>query len=132
SGALARAFLDPFHLVVVRFGPARIHAQQHLGPVLRLGAAGARVNFEIGVVAVGFARQQALGLALASLIAQLGEIGLGLGDDGLVAFGLAHLDQADRVVKLVLDPPITLDAALEARLFAHDRLRAPGIVPKIG
>jgi len=29
-------------------GPAQIHAQQHLGPVLRLGAAGAGLDVQIG------------------------------------------------------------------------------------
>ena len=44
-------------------GPARVHAQQHLRPVLAFGAAGAGVDFEIGVVGVGLAREQRLDLA---------------------------------------------------------------------
>ena len=70
AGALAGALLEPLDLVAVRLGPAHIHAQQHLGPVLRLGAAGAGVDFEIAVVGVGLARQQALDLAALRLLAQ--------------------------------------------------------------
>src|SRR6185437_774206 len=119
AGALARAFLDPLDLAIMALGPAHIHAQQHFGPVL-------------GVVAVGLAREQAFGLALAGFVTQLAETGLGLGDDVLVALGLAHIDQAERVVKLILDPAITLNAAFQPRFLAHDRLRALGIVPEIG
>src|SRR5712692_2733548 len=40
-------------LVAVLLGPARVHAQQHVRPVLALGAAGAGMDLEIAVVAVG-------------------------------------------------------------------------------
>jgi len=56
---------------------------------LRFGAAGAGMNLEIGIVAVGLAREQAFEFALTGLIAQFGEIGLGLGEDGLVALASA-------------------------------------------
>ena len=46
-------------LVAAALGPARVHAQQHVGPVLALGAAGAGMDFEIGVVGVGLARRAA-------------------------------------------------------------------------
>jgi hypothetical protein len=74
----------------VRSAQRRIHAQQHQRPVLALGAAGAGMDFEIGVVAVGLARQQAssCGARFAST-----SIGLQLaspsGIDRLVALGLA-------------------------------------------
>ncbi len=72
-GLLAAALFEPFDLVAVRLGPARIHAQQHLGPILRLGAAGAGMDLEIAVVGVGLARQQAFELAPGGLGAQLFE-----------------------------------------------------------
>jgi hypothetical protein len=62
-GLLALGAFHQRDLVAVLFGPARIHAQQHLRPVLRLGAAGAGVHFQEGVVGVGLAGQQALDLA---------------------------------------------------------------------
>jgi hypothetical protein len=55
--------LRDIDLEAVLLGPARVHAQQHLGPVLALGAAGAGMDFEIGIVGVGLARQQRLELA---------------------------------------------------------------------
>src|SRR5262249_42826106 len=60
AGLFAAAFLEPLDLAAVALGPAGIETLQHLGPVLGLGAAGAGVDLEIAVVAVGLARQQAL------------------------------------------------------------------------
>ena len=65
------------HLVAVRLGPAHVHAQQHLGPVLRLGAAGAGVHLDVAVVGVGLAGQQALDLAPLGLGGERLEVGDG-------------------------------------------------------
>ncbi len=69
------------------FRPARIHAQQHVRPILALGAAGAGMDFEVGVVGIGLARKQRLDLARADLVrpASLQRC-LGFGDDRLIVF----------------------------------------------
>ena len=108
-GLLAAAFLEPFDLVAVRLGPAHIHAQQHLGPILRFGAAGAGMDFEIAVVAVGLARQQAFELAPSGLGAQLFERRPRPRRRSRLALGLAQFDQLERVVDLALDAPIAGD-----------------------
>ena len=56
AGLFALALFHQLHFVAVLFGPAHVHAHQHLGPVLRLGAAGAGVQFDVAVVAIGLAR----------------------------------------------------------------------------
>jgi hypothetical protein len=89
------------------------------------------VHLEIGVVGVGLAREQALELALAGLIAQALERRLGLGEDRLVALGLRELDQAQRVLELVLDLAVALDAALQPRALAQQRLRRRGLLPEV-
>src|SRR5205807_1302234 len=55
AGAFTGALFEPFDLVIMVLGPAHIHAQQHLGPVLRLGAAGPRMHFELAIIAGGLA-----------------------------------------------------------------------------
>src|SRR5262249_30608820 len=45
AGLLALALLDPLDLVAVLLGPAGVHAHEHVGPVLALGAAFAGVDF---------------------------------------------------------------------------------------
>ncbi len=50
AGLLALGFFEILDLVAVLLGPARVHAQQHAGPVLAFGAAGAGMDLEIGIV----------------------------------------------------------------------------------
>lgn len=50
-------------------GPAQIHAQEHFGPVLRFGAAGAGFHSDDGVEAIVFTGQQGFGF-------KFGEIGV--------------------------------------------------------
>ena len=88
------------------------------------------MDFEIGIVGVGLAREQALELALAGFRAQPRQRRLGLGKDRLIVLGLGELDQAQRVIELALDLAIALDAALEPRALAQQRLRRRGLVPE--
>ena len=41
----------------MRFDPAQVHTQQHVGPVLSLGTTRSSLNFNIAVVLVHFARE---------------------------------------------------------------------------
>ena len=56
---------------------------------------------------------------------------LGLGDDRLVALGLAELDQLDLVGELALEPLDGGDRVVELLALAHDLLRALGRVPEV-
>ena len=47
AGFFALRLLDVVDLETVLLGPAHIHAQQHVGPVLALGAAGAGMDLEV-------------------------------------------------------------------------------------
>src|SRR3546814_18271245 len=87
----------------VLLGPANVHAQQHLRPVLRLGAAGAGVDLEVAVVGVGLAGQQAFELALGDARLQGVELALRLVEAGLVALVVAELGQRPRVLQLAVD-----------------------------
>ena len=123
---------DPFDLVAVLLGPARIHAQQHVGPVLALGAAGAGMDFEIAVVGIGLARQQRLELAPRHLGLELLERRLGVGDRLLILLGLAELDHGELVVELLLDAADGGELVLERGALLHHALRALLVVPEIG
>jgi hypothetical protein len=89
------------------------------------------VHLEIGIVRVGLAREQALELPLAGLLAQPLQRRLCLGKDRLVALSLRELDQAQRILELTLDLAIAPDAALEARALAQQRLRRRGLFPEL-
>ena len=48
----------------------------------------------------------------------------------LVALGLSHLGERERIVDLALDLEIAVDAAIEPRALAHQCLRARRIIPE--
>jgi hypothetical protein len=52
------------------FGPAQVHAEEHFGPVLRFGAAGAGFYGDDGVEAVVFTGQE-------SFRFEVGDVGVG-------------------------------------------------------
>ena len=58
AGFFALGLFEIFDLEAVFFRPARVHAQQHLRPVLAFGAARAGMDLKIGIEAVGLAGQQ--------------------------------------------------------------------------
>src|SRR5262245_20138252 len=129
---LAAGLLDPVDLVAVLLGPARVHPQQHAGPVLALGAPGAGMYFEIAVVGIRLARQQSLELAARDIGAQLLERALGLGHDPLVVLGLAKLDHGELVVELALDAGDRAQLVFERGALLHHALRALLVVPEVG
>ena len=133
AGLLAAAFLQPLDLVAVRIGPAGVHAQQHLGPVLGLGAAGPGIDLQEGVVGVGLARQQALELQLLGALLQRrqrGELLVGLGQAVLVAFGFAQFDQGQGVLKAAFKFAEILQALVQRRALAHQRLGGVRVFPE--
>ena len=62
-----RLVVNQFGGIVVLFGPTQIHTQQHLGPVLRLRAARARMNRQKSVALSVLATEQRLRLDLRQL-----------------------------------------------------------------
>ena len=132
AGLLTRGFFEIFDLVAVLLGPARIHAQQHVGPVLALGAAGAGVDLEIGIVGVGLARQQRLELAPRDLDLQPLERLFGVGDGLLVLLGLPQLDHGELVVELLLDAADRGKLILERGALLHQPLRLLLVIPQGG
>ena len=111
-------------------GPARVHAKQHARPILAFGAAGAGMDFEIGIQAVGLAGQQGLHLAPAELGLDLLESLFGFGDDLLILLGFAEFDQHQLVVQLPLDPADGGELVLERGALLHRTLGARAVVPE--
>ena len=79
-------------------GPAQVHAQQHLRPVLRLGAAGARVDGEDGVAVVVLAAEHQLELELVDLpCCSASASRVDVGGDALVVLGGGQFDKLEQV-----------------------------------
>jgi hypothetical protein len=88
------------------------------------------MDFQIGVHAVRFARQQRLDLLFGRLAVKRLDRGFGLADHPLILLGLAEFDQFDIVGKLTLHARNLLDPRFEIGALAHQFLRGVGIVPK--
>ena len=131
-GLGARFFRLQLDLVAAFLGPADIHPLQHRGPVAGLRATRARVDFEEGVIRIRLTIEQGFELFRRGGFFQRGKRGLGLGDDFLVVFHLAHLDQFDIVLQILLDPVIGLELVHQLLPVAHQFLRARLIVPQGG
>ena len=63
----ARLIVIEHSLKSLALGPAQIHAHEHLGPILRLSAASARMNGHDGITRIVIAGEQGLGLELINL-----------------------------------------------------------------
>ena len=122
---------DDLDLVVAPLGPADIHALKHLRPVLALGAAGAGMDLDIGVVGVCFAGEQRLDLALMRFGPELLQRQFGFRDDALIALLLAERNELDIVVELANETREAGERAVELLPLAHDALRARRVVPEI-
>src|SRR3546814_15553657 len=76
------------------FRSAHRHALEHLGPVLAFGAAGAGVDLDIAIIAVGLAREQRLDLILFGARREDAERRDGFVHHRLVAFHLGEIGRA--------------------------------------
>ncbi len=109
-------------------GPAQVHAQQHLGPVLRLGAAGAGVDGEKNVGAVVLAGEQGADLLGVDLGGKLLQVAADLGEGVEVPLAEQFEEDLD-VVQPQFDrlPEVQLDqqAVALARHGGRGRRVAP-------
>ena len=67
---------------------------------------------------------------LLHVAAQRFSAGLRVGRNFLFAFGLGHLDQLDIVREPLVEVGIGVERGLQRLAFAHDLLRALGVVPQ--
>ena len=89
------------------------------------------MHLDIGIDAVGLARQQRLELAALALGLQRPELRQALVLGPGVALLLAEFDQRRRVVELALDLGLRAEPVLQHRALAHQLLRRLGIVPEV-
>ena len=129
---LAGRHLDELALEAAPLGPAQIHAQQHLGPVLRLGAAGARLDIEEGVGGVHRPGEHPLEFECAQALVERVQIGLDRGGGFLVLFLGRELQQLGRVVQTGAQRLQSAHLVLETSALLAECLRLIRIVPDLG
>jgi hypothetical protein len=97
AGLLSRLGVDDVRPETVAFGPAEVHAEEHLRPVRGLRAAGSRADRQDGVLGVVLAgEQEERALAL-----ELGAEGVGLALDVRFRLGIRRiLEQAEELLEV--------------------------------
>src|ERR1051326_3436940 len=130
AGAFALEAIGDDGLEALALGPSQIHAQQHLGPVLALGAARARVYGDDGAAPVVFVREQHGPLeALEQFRIRL-QIALDIARN---LFALARqLEQSVQIVGEQADALVVGDGLLEPLAVLHDLLALLGLRPEVG
>jgi hypothetical protein len=114
----------------VPLGPAEVHPEQHLGPVRRLGAAGAGADGEDGRAVVVFAGEEQLGSLSRELRLERVRLAVRLGLEVGVARFLGQLDGRLEVIRAREEAVPELEIATEAVGFAQGVLRGSAVVPE--
>jgi hypothetical protein len=115
----------------VRFRPAQIHAQDHLGPVLRLGATSAGLDIDIRITGVHFAGKHATEFQASDPLLDPGDVTFHLGDGIGVVFLDGKFEQFAGVLETARDFIEPVDDLFELRTLLPQRLRALGFVPDV-
>jgi hypothetical protein len=108
-------------LEALALGPADVHAHQHLGPVLGLGAAGAGVHGDDGVERVGLAGEHGLGFELFGELDERGDLAFEVGLGGFAFAG--EFEVGLDVVGAAGEFGVVGEEGFEALALAHERLR---------
>ena len=116
--------------------PAQVHAQHHLGPVLRVGPAGAGVDLRDGVALVVLAGEQGAQLelverALATVAAMSVELALEPGEL-TAAFLERHDVQRLGVCELGIEGSQALDVVADTAVLGGHLPRLVGVGPQVG
>ena len=110
--------------------PAGVHAVEHLGPVLGLGAACTGVEGENGVIGVVFTGQQRCQTPLADFLFQVLVPAGDFRQQGGVVLLLGHFAQGHGVLPLGHQPVILLDAVLQTLDLLGHLLAVLDVVPE--
>ena len=128
TGLLAGLEVDDLALEAATLRPFRVHAQEHLGPVLRLGAAGAGMDGDDRVRSIVLAAEHLLGLGRLHLPLQLVEPALEVGADVLPA--VRPFDEHREVVQTAAQRLAQRDVVFDATTPLHHLLRVGLVVPE--
>ena len=127
--------IDNLRFKSAALDPALIHAQEHVGPIARFGAAGAGMNGEKGVIAIALAGKKLAQLEFLELVQETivlgGDFALGLRAVSVVFFLSRELMKRIEIFDLALEFPERIDQRSQTRDFIDIGLRALAIVPKI-
>jgi len=129
AGDLTIGLFQHFDLEAFALAVAQIHAQQHGGPVLRLGAAGTGLDVDEAVVRIHRVREHAAEFHRRDALFDVLDVGGGAIQALIVVFCLCHFKQLGSIGKVLLDLLEAEHYAFQHFAFAAQVLCAFGILP---
>ena len=129
AGLLPRRGLEELGLEPAPLGPAEVHAQEHLPPVLRVGPPFPRVDRDDRVARVVLAGEERLLLQPVELQLQARDA---LGHLVQLAVVRGERDELVQVGRLLREAVVALAPAREARVLGRDLCRLLLVVPEAG
>ena len=121
-----------FGLEAALLAPAQIHAQQHLRPVLRFGAAGARLDVEEALCESILPGNMRWNSSFLTSLLERADVALDSLRGGLVVLLDGHVEQLAGLLQAVGDAIERADDLLQARALAAELLRLVRRVPDGG
>jgi hypothetical protein len=116
----------------VRFRPAQIHPQDHLGPVLRFRSAGTGLDFEIRITRIHLTREHPSELEACNPALEGGDIAFDFGNRFGIFLLHGESEEFARVGEAARYLVEADDNLLEPCTLLAERLRALGFVPDVG
>ncbi len=130
AGLFALGLFEIFDLEAVFFGPARVHAQQHLRPVLAFGAARAGMDGDDGALGVVRSGEQHLRFDLRQPLREVLDFLREVGEN-VLAFA-RQLEERVEIGGAGRQLGFLFERFLEALAFLVDLLAVFGLAPEIG
>ena len=130
AGLIARQQVSRLDREAVALGPAAVHAQQHLRPVLRLCSARTGVQRQDGIVGIVRAGEQHLKLQSLEAFSNRCELRLDVIFHALILLFHAHLPECLSILELADEVLVLVDADLDVIEFLVDLLGLLCIVPE--
>ena len=124
--------LHQLRLKTLIVSPAQIHTQQHLRPVLRLSAARARLNIQVGIVRIHLTAKHTAKLQLSQLRLKAGNLSLHLSHSVSVILLNRHLQQLTGIRHTRVQILNSLNHSFQRRALAAQLLSAIRVIPHIG
>ena len=131
TGHFRFGYFHQFAFKPVRFNPAQVHTQQHVGPVLGFGAAGTGLNFHVAVAGVQFAGEHTAEFQRFQFFLQGGQFSADVVNGRLVVFFHRHIQQVTGIAEAVVEGVDGFYHRFQRRALFAQLLGAFGVVPHI-
>src|SRR5262249_28675439 len=128
---LARQDVEDLRVKPLALGPAQVHAQEHLSPILRLGAACPRMNGENGVFLIVLAAEPTSPSLLRAGALEPSQRTSNLPRHRQLLLGLGQIQHQRLLLQSLLQALPAFDRLLQRGTPPHQLLRALGILPQI-